>query len=235
MTELAKAYKVISEREEDIKLAGQIGQMTCEENVRLEGVVAELSASLQAELDRTSELERKCSSLRSQCDELAQHNLALVEEQTKGHADHASEEGTLTEFFEAELGKDNASGDVVTDLAAFKKHLSKQRRQQKTAMHALEDTMKGLQDEQADLLFKLNEAQRERDTLRVQREANEKTIEELQTKLLDKDMEMMVSNHLIVCMFGFVSNSLVITFHLFLNRLKFAPERLKLNVQLMQW
>jgi hypothetical protein len=97
MTELAKAYKVIAEREDDIKLAGQIGQMTCEENVRLEGVVAELSQSLQAELDRSAELERKCQSLRSQCDELAQHNLSLVEEQTKTTQDYATDDGTLAE------------------------------------------------------------------------------------------------------------------------------------------
>jgi predicted RNase H-like nuclease (RuvC/YqgF family) len=116
----------------------EIGQMTVVENARLEEAMAQLTTSMQSELERVATLEKKNTSLRQQCEELNKQNLDLVRDSMKGArkllaTSEANDAGAIAnaedcnEWLQRELG-DDYTGDIINDVCALKRHVNGERR-----------------------------------------------------------------------------------------------------------
>jgi len=78
---LRRANAQVSEREEDLKLAGQIGQAILADNSKLETMVGELSTNLQEQLEAKEAAEAEVNQLKIKLDELTKLNQQLIDTQ----------------------------------------------------------------------------------------------------------------------------------------------------------
>jgi len=78
---LARSERLLAEREEDLKLAGQIGEAILADNGKLEALVAELSTNLQAQVEEAEESAKQVELMQQKVEELTNINKALLEQQ----------------------------------------------------------------------------------------------------------------------------------------------------------
>ena len=85
--QLAKAQSVIAERENDIKLAAQIGEMIMEDNEKMERLMEEMRVDMADREERERQAREEVKKLRATIDQLRQQNIHLV---TTAHPPNSS-------------------------------------------------------------------------------------------------------------------------------------------------
>ena len=77
---LVRLQSVMSEREADLRMAGELGEAICAENGKLEAIVEELTHSLDSQMNDNRRLEEARLRLQQTVDELSSSNRKLIAE-----------------------------------------------------------------------------------------------------------------------------------------------------------
>ena len=90
---LVRLQAVMNEREEDLRMAGELGEAICAENSKLEAIVEELTHSLDSQIEETKKLEEAKAQLQQQVDELNTRNRKMASDSMAQQVDSDYAEG----------------------------------------------------------------------------------------------------------------------------------------------
>jgi hypothetical protein len=166
LEELARVDQKLQEREDNVRLAAELGQLLLEKNSRLEETVTELSEKLRAYEEEREDLEAETKRAQRRLSELSavqRQNSDLlrqlsVSQGASGAAADAEEsaEASMTDFFKSELVAEKKwTGDMATDVRELRLKLRRERRQHRAELLAAEER-DSLQREQMTALEESN-------------------------------------------------------------------------------